>query len=48
MPGVDETGDLTKGPSTVGVQRQYSGTEGRIEMPEWQYIWHLLPRAGTH
>jgi SRSO17 transposase len=29
--GVDETGDLKKGRSTVGVQRQYSGTAGQIE-----------------
>jgi len=28
---VDETGDLKKGIMTVGVQRQYSGTAGRIE-----------------
>ena len=28
---VDETGDLKKGAATVGVQRQYSGTAGRIE-----------------
>jgi SRSO17 transposase len=28
---VDETGDLKKGSTTVGVQRQYSGTAGRIE-----------------
>src|SRR3954462_4433521 len=28
---VDETGDLKKGRSTVGVQRQYTGTAGRIE-----------------
>jgi SRSO17 transposase len=28
---VDETGDLKKGTKTVGVQRQYSGTAGRIE-----------------
>jgi SRSO17 transposase len=28
---VDETGDLKKGTTTVGVQRQYSGTAGRIE-----------------
>jgi SRSO17 transposase len=28
---VDETGDLKKGVSTVGVQRQYTGTAGRIE-----------------
>ena len=28
---VDETGDLKKGERTVGVQRQYTGTAGRIE-----------------
>src|SRR5437763_11281594 len=28
---VDETGFLKKGPKSVGVQRQYSGTAGRIE-----------------
>jgi SRSO17 transposase len=28
---IDETGDLKKGTSTVGVQRQYTGTAGRIE-----------------
>jgi SRSO17 transposase len=28
---VDETGDVKKGRSTVGVQRQYTGTAGRIE-----------------
>src|SRR3954454_6507374 len=28
---VDETGDLKKGVKTVGVQRQYTGTAGRIE-----------------
>ena len=28
---VDETGDLKKGTPTVGVQRQYTGTAGRIE-----------------
>ncbi len=28
---VDETGDLKKGSTTVGVQRQYTGTAGRIE-----------------
>src|SRR5581483_10864012 len=28
---VDETGDLKKGNHTVGVQRQYTGTAGRIE-----------------
>lgn len=28
---LDETGDLKKGTNTVGVQRQYTGTAGRIE-----------------
>lgn len=28
---VDETGDLKKGTATAGVQRQYSGTAGRVE-----------------
>jgi len=28
---VDETGDLKKGTTTVGVKRQYTGTAGRIE-----------------
>ncbi len=28
---VDETGDLKKGAATVGVQRQYTGTAGRVE-----------------
>ena len=28
---VDETGDLKKGTGTAGVQRQYTGTAGRVE-----------------
>jgi SRSO17 transposase len=28
---IDETGDLKKGTQTVGVQRQYTGTAGRVE-----------------
>jgi SRSO17 transposase len=28
---VDETGDLKKGTSTVGVQRQYTGTAGKTD-----------------
>jgi SRSO17 transposase len=28
---VDETGDVKKGPATAGVQRQYTGTAGRVE-----------------
>jgi SRSO17 transposase len=35
---VDETGDLKKGTATVGVQRQYTGTAGRVESP-----WRCSP-----
>jgi SRSO17 transposase len=28
---IDETGELKKGTTTVGVQRQYTGTAGRID-----------------
>ena len=35
---VDETGDLKKGRHTVAVQRQYTGTAGRIENLRWQSI----------
>ena len=35
---VDETGDVKKGTHSVGVQRQYSGTAGRIETPKWRCI----------
>ena len=28
---IDETGDLKKGTHTVGVQRQYTGTAGRVD-----------------
>jgi SRSO17 transposase len=28
---IDETGDLKKGTTTVGVKRQYTGTAGRVE-----------------
>ncbi|GAA3112332.1 hypothetical protein GCM10010530_38930 [Kribbella aluminosa] len=31
VPVVDESGDVKKGTGTVGVQRQYTGTAGRIE-----------------
>ncbi|MGW5228728.1 IS701 family transposase [Nocardia niigatensis] len=33
---VDETGDIKKGVQTVGVQRQYTGTAGRIENSQGQ------------
>ena len=42
---VDETGDLKKGTSSVGVQRQYTGTAGRIENA--QVAVHLVYAAPT-
>jgi SRSO17 transposase len=41
---VDETGDLKKGICTVGVQRQYTGTAGRIENAQ---VAVYLTYAGT-
>jgi SRSO17 transposase len=41
---VDETGDLKKGMCTVGVQRQYTGTAGRIENAQ---VAVYLTYAGT-
>ena len=44
---VDETGDLKKGSCTVGVQRQYTGTAGRIENAQVAVLPDLrrCPRA---
>jgi len=43
---VDETGDLKKGTATVGVQRQYSGTAGRIENSQVAvYLTYAAPRG---
>jgi SRSO17 transposase len=42
---VDETGDLKKGTCTVGVQRQYTGTAGRIENAQ---VGVYLTYAGAH
>lgn len=41
---VDETGDLKKGTCTVGAQRQYTGTAGRIENAQ---VAVYLTYAGT-
>ena len=43
--GLDETGFLKKGTKSVGVQRQYSGTAGRIENCQ---IGVFLAYAGSH
>jgi SRSO17 transposase len=42
---VDETGDLKKGTGTVGIQRQYTGTAGRIENA--QVAVYLVYAAGA-
>ena len=43
---VDETGDLKKGKRTVGVQRQYTGTAGRIENAQVAvYLAYVAPRG---
>ena len=43
---VDETGDLKKGVHTVGVQRQYTGTAGRIENAQVAvYLVYAGPRG---
>ena len=43
---VDETGDLKKGSESVGVQRQYTGTAGRIENAQVAvYLTYAAPRG---
>ena len=43
---VDETGDVKKGLDTVGVQRQYTGTAGRIENAQVAvYLTYAAPRG---
>jgi SRSO17 transposase len=44
---VDETGDVKKGTHTVGVQRQYTGTAGRIENAQVGSTSSTQPSAGT-
>ena len=43
---VDETGDLKKGAHTVGVQRQYTGTAGRIENAQVAVFLTYAARRG--
>jgi SRSO17 transposase len=43
---VDESGDLKKGEHTVGVQRQYTGTAGRIENAQVAVYLAYAGRAG--
>jgi SRSO17 transposase len=43
---LDETGDLKKGAASVGVQRQYTGTAGRIENAQVAvYLTYAAPRG---
>src|ERR1700722_5863599 len=43
---VDETGDIKKGIHSVGVQRQYSGTAGRIENSQVAvHLTYAAPRG---
>ena len=43
---VDETGDLKKGTATAGVQRQYTGTAGRIENSQVAVFLTYAGRGG--
>ncbi len=43
---VDETGDLKKGTHSVGVQRQYTGTAGRIENAQVAVFLSYAARRG--
>jgi SRSO17 transposase len=43
---IDETGDVKKGVHSVGVERQYSGTGGRIENSQVAvYLAYAAPRG---
>ena len=44
---VDETGDLKKGARTVGVQRQYTGTAGKIDNAQVAVYSPTPPTLGT-
>jgi SRSO17 transposase len=44
---VDETGDLKKGTATAGVQRQYTGTAGRIENAQVA-VWLVYASSAGH
>jgi hypothetical protein len=44
---IDETGDLKKGTATVGVQRQYTGTAGRIENAQVA-VWLVYASSAGH
>jgi SRSO17 transposase len=43
---VDETGDLKKGAHTVGVQRQYTGTAGKVDNAQVAVYLPMPPTRG--
>jgi SRSO17 transposase len=43
---IDETGDVKKGTATAGVQRQYTGTAGRVENSQVAVFLSYAPAAG--
>ncbi len=45
---VDETGFLKRGNKSAGVQRQYSGTAGRIENCQLGVFWPMPPGRAGH
>jgi SRSO17 transposase len=44
---VDETGDVKKGAATPGVQRQYTGTAGKVENAQVA-VWLTYAGRGGH
>jgi SRSO17 transposase len=44
---IDETGDLKKGTATAGVQRQYTGTAGRIDNAQVA-VWLVYASSSGH
>jgi SRSO17 transposase len=44
---IDETGDLKKGTATAGVQRQYTGTAGRVENAQVA-VWLVYATGAGH
>jgi SRSO17 transposase len=44
---IDETGDLKKGTATAGVQRQYTGTAGRVENAQVT-VWLVYATGAGH
>jgi SRSO17 transposase len=43
---LDDTGDVKKGVCSIGVQRQYTGTAGRVENARWPCSWPTRHHEG--